>query len=73
MSGNGWPLDGGSIIGKILHIGFDDTRWFVDGSPTRVFIADSTRILLMMTFIGIALIIRLAWKRQEQKVQGRIP
>jgi SNF family Na+-dependent transporter len=64
-NGTGWPLDGGSIIGKILHIGFDDTRWFVEGIPTRVFVVDATRIVLMMTFIGIAIAIRMAWKRKE--------
>jgi SNF family Na+-dependent transporter len=67
MSGNGWPLDSGSIIGKILHLGTEDTRWFVDGSPTRVFIVDMTRILLLGTFIGIAIAIRVAWSRKEQK------
>lgn len=65
FSGNGWPLDGGSIIGKILHVGFDDTRWFVDGSPTRVFIVDATRTLLLLTFAGIAYTVRVAWKRKE--------
>lgn len=67
MSGNGWPLDGGSIIGKILHLGLDDTSWFVDGAPTRVFIVDATRILLLITFIAIAWAIRVAWKRREQQ------
>jgi len=70
MSGNGWPLDGGSIIGKIMHIGFDDTRWFVDGSPTRVFIVDATRTLLLLTFILIAWVVRIAWKRKEQNLKG---
>lgn len=66
FSGNGWPLDSGSIIGKILHLGMDDTRWFIDGEPTRVFIIDATRMLLLFTFIAIAFIIRIAWKRKEK-------
>ncbi len=65
MAGDGWPLDGGSIIGKILHVGFDDTRWFVDGQPTRVFIVDITRTLLLVTFMVVAWVIRIAWKRRE--------
>jgi SNF family Na+-dependent transporter len=69
FAGNGWPLDGGSVIGKILHIGFDDTRWFVDGAPTRVFIVDITRTLLLLTFIAIALVIRRAWKRNDHMVE----
>jgi SNF family Na+-dependent transporter len=66
MEGNGWPLDNGSIIGKIMHLGFDDTRWFINGSPTRVFIVDATRTLLLATLITIAWTVRVAWKRKEQ-------
>ncbi len=66
LSGNGWPLDPGSIIGKVFHLGFDDTRWFIDGNPTRIFIIDATRILLLGTFLAIAWLIRIAWKRKEQ-------
>lgn len=66
MSGEGWPLDSGSIIGKIFHVGITDNRWFIDGNITQVFIVDITRLLLLATFIGIALMIRIAWKRREQ-------
>lgn len=66
LAGQGWPLDPGSVIGKILHLGYDDTRWFVDGSPTRVFIVDATRILLTITFVAIAVAIYVAWKRQPR-------
>lgn len=65
LRGDGWNFDSGSIIGKVLHIGYDDTRWFVDGSPTRVFIVDQTRILLLSVFIGIALLIKRAWKNHQ--------
>ncbi len=66
-SGNGWPLDAGSVIGKILHVGFDDLRWFINGTPTRVFFVDMTRILLTLTFLAIAVVIRIAWKRKERQ------
>lgn len=65
MAGNGWPLDKGSIIGKIMHLGFDDTRWFINGEPTRIFIVDATRTLLLITFGAITWAIRTAWKRKE--------
>lgn len=65
-AGNGWPLDPGSIIGKIGHLGIADTRWFIDGAPTQVFIIDLTRILLLSTFIAIAIAIKVAWQRREQ-------
>jgi NSS family neurotransmitter:Na+ symporter len=67
FSGNGWPLDPGSIIGKIVHLGAADTRWFVDGSPTSVFIVDLTRIILMCTFLAIAWAINRAWKKRLQQ------
>ncbi|NUN71255.1 MAG: sodium-dependent transporter [Bacteroidetes bacterium] len=68
FSGNGWPFDAGSIIGKVMHVGIEDTRWFVDGAATKTFIIDLTRILLMLTFIGIALMIRHAWKKRTATV-----
>ncbi len=64
-SGGGWPFDSGSIIGKIMHVGMEDTRWFIDGNPTKVFIVDLTRTLLLATFTGIALVIRSAWAKKE--------
>ncbi|MBS4027587.1 MAG: sodium-dependent transporter, partial [Ignavibacteriales bacterium] len=67
FNGNGWPLDGGSIIGKIFHIGFTDTSWFTNGEPTQLFIVDMTRVLLLTTFIVIAFLIRNAWKMKEAK------
>lgn len=66
LSGDGWAFAPGSIIGKLLHVGFEDTRWFVDGAPTRVFIVDMTRTLLLGLFILIAYMINLAWKRREK-------
>lgn len=64
MNGNGWPLDGGSIIGKIFHVGYTDTNWFTpDGNPTQVFIVDATRIVLLLTFLIIAWMIKIAWKK----------
>jgi len=68
FSGGGWPFDAGSIIGKVMHVGIEDTRWFVDGTATKTFIIDLTRILLMLTFIGIALTIRQAWKKRSVTV-----
>ena len=68
FAGNGWPLAPDSVIGTVLNIGIKDTRWFVDGKPTQVFVVDGTRILLTMTFFAIAWAIRVAWKRREQSV-----
>lgn len=70
FTGNGWSFDAGSIIGKILHIGIADTRWFIDGNATNVFIIDLTRTLLLATFVGIAYIIRHAWKKRTVSAQN---
>jgi NSS family neurotransmitter:Na+ symporter len=64
FSGNGWPLDPGSIIGKILKVGIEDTRYFVNGSPTSIFIIDMTRILLLVTFFLIGGAVWYAWKKR---------
>lgn len=64
FAGNGWPLDPGSVIGKILKIGIEDTRYFIDGIPTSVFIVDMTRILLLITFLCVAIAVWYAWKKK---------
>lgn len=66
LSGGGWPLDPGSVVGKVLHLGFVDTRWLVDGKPTPVFIVDATRILLTVIFVAVAAAIYIAWKRNPR-------
>ncbi|MBI4465440.1 MAG: sodium:calcium symporter, partial [Acidobacteria bacterium] len=64
LSGNGWPLAGDSVIGKVLHVG-SDYRWFDNaGNPTRDLVMDGTRVLLTLVFVGIALLVYKAWKRK---------
>lgn len=64
FSGQGWPLDPGSVIGKILRVGVEDTRYFIDGIPTSIFIIDMTRLLLLITFLIISGMIWYVWKRK---------
>jgi hypothetical protein len=66
LTGKGWPLASDSVIGTILNIGIEETRWFIDGVPTKVFIIDMTRILILLTFIGIGIVIYIAWKRKRK-------
>jgi SNF family Na+-dependent transporter len=66
--GDGWPFAPGSLIGTLLHLGVDDTRWFIDGEPTEIFILDATRVLLVLTFALIAMAVRQAWKRKTDGV-----
>jgi neurotransmitter:Na+ symporter, NSS family len=66
FNGNGWQLAPDSVIGTIMNVGIADTSWFVNGEPTKVFIIDMTRILLLTTLIGIGLSIHIAWKRKQK-------
>lgn len=65
FAGQGWPLDPGSIIGKLFKLGVEDTRYFIDGMPTSVFIIDMTRLLLLVTFIAISIAVWYAWKHHD--------
>jgi len=71
FSGQGWPLDPNSVIGKIFRVGVTDTRYFVDGVPTSIFIIDMTRLLLLLTMIGIAIAVAVAWNHQGKKTHQR--
>ncbi len=69
LAGQGWPLAPDSVIGKVLHVGVTDYRWFTDdGYGTPYLIQDMTRALLTLLFIGCALLVRYAWQR---KAAGR--
>jgi len=67
FSGDGWPLGSDSLIGMVGHFGIADTRWFIDGMPTSVFIKDGTKILLLAVFIGIAIAVHFAFKKKRKK------
>jgi SNF family Na+-dependent transporter len=73
FSGDGWAFAADSVIGTILHVGVADLRWFVDGHPTPVFIQDASRVLLMMTFVGIALAVHIAFKKRRLAAAGGRP
>jgi SNF family Na+-dependent transporter len=60
FQGEGWPLAPDSIIGKVFHIGVEEVDWFVNGVPTGMFFVDMSRLLLLVTFLGICWMIRKA-------------
>ncbi len=67
--GRGWPLAADSVIGKILHVGQTDYRWFDDaGEPTRHLVIDCTRVLLSLIFIGCGLLVWKAWRRKARNL-----
>ncbi len=66
--GEGWHLAPGSVIGKVVHAGDAGYAWFTDGQPTRAFVQDMTRLLLVAVFAGFALLVRQAFRRKEGTV-----
>lgn len=69
FSGDGWPLSPGSVIGKVLHVGEENYRWFDDsGRGTRALVQDLTRLLLTALFIGCALLVWNAWRRKGRRL-----
>jgi len=66
FSGGGWPLSPESVIGRVLHLGEASYAWFdAAGHPTHALVQDGTRLLLMLVFIGIALLVHVAWRRRR--------
>ncbi|MCI0515645.1 sodium-dependent transporter [candidate division KSB1 bacterium] len=70
FQGNGWPLATDSVLGMIFNLGVTETHWFVKGVPTQMFIVNATRILLLLTFIGIAWMVHRAWKLKKEIPKG---
>ncbi|MBK8944323.1 MAG: sodium-dependent transporter [Ignavibacteriae bacterium] len=65
FSGNGWQFAPDSVIGVIFHVGAENTKWFINGLPTRIFVQDFTRVLLMLTFAAIAFMVHKSWKKKK--------
>ncbi|MBK7105207.1 MAG: sodium-dependent transporter [Ignavibacteriae bacterium] len=70
FSGNGWQFAPDSVIGVIFHVGAENTKWFIDGLPTRIFVQDFTRVLLMLTFAAIAFMVHKSWKNKKLLKNG---
>jgi SNF family Na+-dependent transporter len=65
-SGAGWPLAPDSVIGKVLHVGVEDYRWFNDeGYGTPYLVQDMTRALLTLVFITCGYLVYRAWRSKE--------
>lgn len=63
FAGN-WKLDKGSIIGNIMHIGID-SAWMIEGKFTKTFFIDMSRLILLTTFVALALMVRHASKLRK--------
>ena len=72
FSGNGWPLAADSVIGVIFHVGIDKYAWFENGEPTKEFVKDGTRLLLMLTFITFGYLVHKAWRKKKTNSKGEV-
>ncbi|HEX4954300.1 MAG TPA: sodium-dependent transporter [Thermoanaerobaculia bacterium] len=67
-SGTGWSFAPDSVIGKVLHTGVDDYRWFDEaGRATPELVKDITRTLLLALFAACTWVIWYTWRRRERK------
>jgi NSS family neurotransmitter:Na+ symporter len=55
-----------SVVGMIFHVGVEDTRWFIDGVMQNIFLIDMSRILLVLTFLGLAFMVKIASNRRKK-------
>jgi SNF family Na+-dependent transporter len=68
VSGGGWPLAPDSVIGKVLHVGVADYRWFDEaGAGTSYLVQDMTRLLLVGVFIACAYLVYRAWQLKPRR------
>ena len=65
--GDGWPLAPTSVIGRVLHVGEENYRWFDGGELTRAAVQDGTRLLLTGVFIACAFLVWKAWSLKSKE------
>ncbi len=64
LDGNGWPFSHDSVIGRVLNTGIDQSNQALSVGY-ELFVRKMTRILLLLTFVGIAISIFFAWKKRN--------
>lgn len=75
VNGNGWSLDNSSVIKQALNIGLrEQLEQTTDPAlkeqlEKRILYTDAAKILLLLTFIGIAFMVKLA--SNKRKKEGR--
>jgi hypothetical protein len=72
LAGEGWPLAPDSVIGRVLHVGVDDYRWFSDeGYATSYLVQDLTRVFLLIVFALCGALVYKAWQLKTAPAKGR--
>jgi neurotransmitter:Na+ symporter, NSS family len=66
--GGGWPFAADSVIGRVLHAGIADYRWFdADGYGTPYLVQDMTRLLLSLVFALCGFAVYRAWQLKPRR------
>ncbi len=60
-----WPWANDSIIAQALHLN-QKWVWFKVGHPTVMFYKDMSRLLLTLTFAGLAVLVHIAAKKKRR-------
>ncbi|HVS02486.1 MAG TPA: sodium-dependent transporter, partial [Thermoanaerobaculia bacterium] len=69
-----WHFSPDSVVGKVLHVGEAEYRWVDDsGRLTRPLVEDATRTLLVVVFLALCWLTRVAWKRKRRSTGGAAP
>jgi NSS family neurotransmitter:Na+ symporter len=64
LSHGSWPFAGDSIVAQVFHLG-KPWIWFKNGTPTVLFFKDMSRLLLTLTFVGLAVLVHIASKNKK--------
>lgn len=67
FSGNGWPWADDSIIAQIFHLNHE-IIWFQNGTLTKMFYIDMGRLVLVLTFVGLAFMVKVASNKRKNKI-----
>jgi SNF family Na+-dependent transporter len=73
LAGDGWPLDNGSLIKQLLNTGLrEQIAQATDplvraGLEDRLFYINGARLLLLAAFIGISLLVYIAYRKRTEK------
>ena len=62
-----WPFAADSIVSQVFHLN-QKWIWFKNGTPTVLFFKDMSRLLLTLTFVGLAVLVHIAAKRKNTKL-----
>ncbi len=79
FSGNGWPLDDGSIVKKIANTGINNEIAAatdpvkLEALKDRKFYTNMARVILILTFMGLAVLVYLAGKRRDRTLKNSTP